>query len=505
MPSDPEPTLPHDASPHADDAKDVHELALDLNFVPTWARKPAEGNPYEHFQGGREGGRRREERSGERRGPRDERGGPRKPRSDGDRRPPRGGGREGQGPGQGPAPTFQPASRPPYQERREFRYEQRPVQLPIEVSFIPERNRLGGVVRQLHTSMRAYPLPFLAGLFLSKPDHHLIKLEVRGGRDLKLYQCREDGVVFLDPEALNSYILRSHLETYFTAEDVQVEPPAGNFVVVGRCRHSGVLLGPPNYHGFNERLSELHRTRFSNMSLDAYRGSIEMVRDPAVIEQWKEQSRSQRVYKAKDGGEAAPALKRAEAEALLAGKIAPKLVVAGTRATMPAAAVAKLEDQELKRLIHEAWNREDRFPLKLMLALRPAFKRMRLHVFKAGRESFVTAIPPKALDASHVVENIRQILSILQEHPGWTRQQLADMLCPGAAMESPEVTTALAPLRWLIEKGHVIEFFNGTLSVPGHERRKQTPPASEPAAPVAEPTPAPAKSPEADSSTSSGS
>jgi hypothetical protein len=48
------------------------------------------------------------------------------------------------------------------------------------------------------------------------------------------------------------------------------------------------------------------------------------------------------------------------------------------------------------------------------------------------------------------------------------------MLCPGETQDSPVALEALAPLRWLVEKGHVIEFFNGTLSVPATPQPRST-------------------------------
>jgi hypothetical protein len=135
---------------------------------------------------------------------------------------------------------------------------------------------------------------------------------------------------------------------------------------------------------------------------------------------------------------------------------------------LPATMVASLVDEPLLVTLNVALQRERRFPLSLMLALRPAFKRMKLHVFKAGKgETFVTAIPPKPLDADHAIDAIRDMHALLLEHPGWTRGQLAAKLRPGCAPDSPEVTEFLQPLAWLIDKGHVIEFYNGALAVPG--------------------------------------
>ena len=130
----------------------------------------------------------------------------------------------------------------------------------------------------------------------------------------------------------------------------------------------------------------------------------------------------------------------------------------------------------LRRAIHDVWQRESRFPASLMFALRPAFKHMHLHLFKVGGGvTFVTPIHPHPLPAEHAVTAIRGVLEFLHAHPGCTRQQLLDGLQPGAATESPEVVAVLNPLRWLIDRGHVIEFFNGTLAVPMSGTRADRP------------------------------
>lgn len=331
-------------------------------------------------------------------------------------------------------------------------------------AFIPERHQLSALVRQLNAAQKAFPLPYVAHLLLAKPEFHSIKIEVRG--ELNLWQFKPDGAVFLDLETLRAHAIRLHLAEHFDETIEQGEPPAGNFNCVGRCTLSGEWLGPPNYHGYQERLLDLHRTRYSHLKIDEYRARIEMVRDPAAVEQWKEQARTRRIYRPKGQPDAVP-LSREEAVQQFCQKILPGLQHSGRRFIMPAALVRELPDSPLRRQIEEAWQRENRQPFTMTLALRPAFRHMRLHLFKAGRgETFVTAILPKPLHTDHAVENIRAMLQLIREHPGWNRAQLVEHLKPGTTPDSPEGHELLAPLRWLVDKGHVIEFFNGTLSAP---------------------------------------
>ena len=429
------------------------DILLDLNFVPTWARQPAGQNPYEQFSGGD----RRD------RGERKEWGGDRR-----DRKP-----RPG-GPGQGKRGerVDRPERRGPREPRPlPDRRIERPRELfPLDISFIPERNRLSALVHELRGSGRAYPLMDLASGFLSSPAFYLVKVETRavaqGQPAPKLFQCKECKVLFSQKDALMAHVLEKHLEAKFVREEQKVEPPSGNFVVIARCRMSGALLGPPNYHGYNEKLQEIWKKRFAHMSLDAYRSQIETVRDPDLIEKWKQENSTRVVYKPREP-EGAPAMTLAEVQKVFMQDHAPTLVTEGHRFIVPAEAAARLDDSRLRNVIREAWTRESHRPFSLMLALRPAFNHMGLHLFRVQSGiTFVTYIQPRPVDPGQTIANIAEVLQFLRTQPGCSRQELVEKLRPGVASDAPQVAEVISPLRWLIERGHVIEFFNGTLAVP---------------------------------------
>ena len=436
-------------------------ILLDLNFVPTWARQPAGKNPYEQFGGGerRDRGERREW-GGERRD--------RKPRPG--QRP---GQRPGSGPGQGQGRRDErPDSRGPRDSRQlpERRFEQREEILPLDISFIPERNRLSALVHDLRDSGRAYPLMDLASGFLADPAFYLVKVESRppeqGKEALHLFQCKECKVLFFQKDALMAHALQRHLEKVFVREEVKVEPPSGNFVVIARCKLSGALLGPPNYHGYNAKLQEIWKKQFAHMSLDSYRSHIETVRDPDLIEKWKQENSTQVVYKRREP-EGSPALTLAEVQRIFMQDHAPALVAEGHRFIIPAEAASRIEDSRLRGAVREMWTRESHRPFSLMLALRPAFNHMGLHMFRVqSGVTFATYIRPRPIDPGQTITNIAEVLQFLQTHPGCSRQELVEKLRPGVALDSPKVAEVISPLRWLIERGHVIEFFNGTLAVP---------------------------------------
>jgi len=418
--------------------RDSRDIILDLNFVPQWARKPPGESHYRQKDYEEERPRRREER--------------RTPRRE-ERRAER-------------------PSRPRPQRNDRPAVEREPVkELPVTVSFLPEQKRLASLVRQIHHSRRAYPLMDLASLLIHDPEGYLVKIEVNDDApDFMLYQCRQCKAVTCSEEMIVQHLMSAHLTEFYEKEEIESEPPAGHFPGIARCRKTGILLGPPNHHSYTEKVAEVHQSRFPELSLEEYKRSIEIVKEEALVEQWKEESRKQTVYRHKADPEAEPVdLKRAELD--FSNKI-PDLYESTSRAVVPARVAQALEDRNLVHAIRKVWGKESRFALTMSFAMRAAFRHMHLYLFKAGRINFVTHIKPNPIRPDDAIESIAEVLSFLNEHPGSSRQHLLEVLHPSLDPKSKEARAALKPLRWLIERGHIIEFFNGTLSVPlGRKRR----------------------------------
>ncbi len=455
------------------------DMVIELNFVPEWARRPADQSAYARFED-RHGGHNRDQdrrRPGNKSGYADQR---RMGTESGGKK------RDGMGPPRSfraapvSAPSesdrHQPACNPSADGRSSAgreRSDNRPP--PIEVTFIPERRGLKPLVARLARSGRAYPLFEVATLFLSKPDFYAVKQEViagaAGAELVFLYQCAECKVVFLDRNRAVAHALNKHMDLFYAREEIQSDPPKGAFICVARCKLSGELLGPPNYHEFSERVLELHSTRFASMSLDAYRRHIVNETDPALIAQWKKEACRQIVYRTLRAAEPLTFKRRNQVEAHFLEHYAPALIWKGRRFVTPGVACRDLEDPQIRRVVEESWAHENQFPLKMAVSIQPAFRHLGLHTFKAsGKATFVTAIVPHPIDPLQAADGIRRILECLCAHPGVSRQELVRLLwpdtAPGAVPDAPEVAAILHALRWMVEKGHVIEFYNGTLAIP---------------------------------------
>lgn len=441
------------------------DLILDLNFVPSWARKPPTAKLYGAYDD--DAGPRRRDSKRPRNAARPDRDRP--PRSDrrpparaDERRRPREQGEPAAEPARVQAPARHDRYRPPEEDR--------PTLPPITVRFLPEQRQLAALIRQIAASRRAYPLMDLATFLLNQPGGCFVRFQVRDdARDCCLYQCKYCRSIALDEAEAMQHLLQEHVDEFFTKETVTGEAAAGNFVCVARCGLSNVLLGPPNHHSYAEKVREVHAARYPDMSLDDYRARITMSHQPEDIERWKLESATRTVYRLKNAGEAAAAMTWGEAETYLRQHAMGSAIVRTKRAAVPEPIARKITERGLRAIARNEWQHEQTFPLQLSFALRAAFRHKHLAMFKAGPGkgiNFVTAVQPAPLDPTHAIDSIRDVLVFLQEHPGCTREQLVESLRPGADTNSEEGKHLLAPLYWLIDRGHIIEFFNGTLSVP---------------------------------------
>lgn len=345
------------------------------------------------------------------------------------------------------------------------------MNLPVEIKFLPEQKRLASLVRQIHHSKRAYPLIDLAHIFLSDPRGHMVKLEILPNETgFKLYQGKKSKIVDTDREVLLRQLLDEHLEDFFVKEEIEVDAPSGVFPMIGKI--DNILVGPPNHHSYAERLAEIHRNQYAGMPFDRFKQKVQTVRDEELIEQWKQKSSKKTVYRLKEGDEAKE-FTLVQAEEYVRTHIADQEIEEVTRAVLPSSLARRIKDYNLLRMVREAWQQESRFPISLSFAMRAAFRHLHLNTFKAGKNiNFITSVKPDPIAPNAAVENIRLVLEYLGDHPGSTRQQLVEGLRPGVGKDSAEAHEILNPIRWLVEKGHIIEFFNGTLSVPSRRKRR---------------------------------
>jgi hypothetical protein len=93
-------------------------------------------------------------------------------------------------------------------------------------------------------------------------------------------------------------VLKNHFATFYQAERTATEPPKGVYTFVAQCGLSGVILGPPNYHDYQNQLRKLHAEKFARMPFDMFKARVKIVKDEAVVKKWIEDQSFKTEYNA---------------------------------------------------------------------------------------------------------------------------------------------------------------------------------------------------------------
>jgi hypothetical protein len=482
------------------------DFDLELHFLPAWAKKAPSENRYEHFTG--EG-----ERPDRGRGPRGERG---RRRDDQSRRP-----RENRDQGRG-GPTRGGAGRPRRDDQRERfdRPKPAPVPLPeVTVAFIPDDKGVDSLARQIKMTGRAYPLFDIAQMILQKPERHNVTLASKKDAEGKvlqmLYVCALDDTVWLSEEEAVRYVLEKHFNTFYQPERTKVDGPKGTYTFVAQCGMSGTILGPPNYHDYQNQLRKLHTERFNRMPFEAFKSRVKIVKDPEVVKKWIEEQSWKTEYVCLNMPEPLKLASRDEVEKHFREVHLANIIKQVETFKTTGTASRNLRSPTLTRAVRMAWEEQRRFPLQIATVLSQQFGAHGLQFFKVNRTiTHVSVARPHYLDLETVPvsEGIRKIVGYINEHTRCTRRELVEALAPPReqaqaqpvattpeapatpAEPSPEMTAIIADLHWLIHQGHVIEFANGALETakkpaprpPKPPAAPQQPASGESASPAAE-------------------
>ena len=483
------------------------ELDQDLQLLPAWARLPASVNRYANYAGG--GEEARERRRGERpfRRDRTRDGRPGEPRS-GPRRESRPGGPPG-------APR---AGRPT--ERRPEREKAPEEPLPeVLVNLLPEKEGVELLARQIRLTGRAYPLFQLAGLFLQQPDRLRVQFHVKKGPEGQILQplvvCSLDETVWLSEEEVAQHVLRQHFDTFYQTEKVPCDPPKGTYTLVALCGLSGTILGPPNYHDYQNKLRKLHSERYAHMPFEAYKARVRIVKDEAVVKKWLEEQSWKAEYIGLNLPEPVRFTDRAQVEQHFRATHLPNLVKHVEEHTLTTPESRRFMSRGLRALLRHTLDEQRRFPLKVASQLSQQLAGHGLHFFKVNKTVVhVCVARPHYLDLNTAVvsERVRRIIEFIQAHPGCNRRKLLDALAPapppppapvptplsaapagdagatGAPPAAatpvpvpsepgptPEQTAIIADLHWLIHQGHVIEFTDGRMETAQPPKPKPAP------------------------------
>ena len=396
-------------------------------------------------------------------------------------------------------------SKPSRKFDKKFDRQKKHVFVPsMEVLFYPDDAPFNKLADLMKSSKRTYQLFDIAQLVLEKPERFIIlakNLPDSEGKIKPIFCAQPLNLPFEDEQHAKNAAIEYYLNELFTIEQIDAEPPKGNFQVVNKCSITGDLLGAPNWHRYNEYLREYHRTHCANKTFEEFLASIESVRDEEQINAWLEQMKKRNVYKLKSPAEGENDIfdTREAAANYISSKFGADLVKTYEQVRMRGANLSKLPFGRIRKNIEENIRKQRRFPIITANNLRGRLRRSGFVVYKRGSNgfAFVSSVRRKFLfEGDKLSELPQKLFDFISSNPGITAAELPYKFMGLEAPEAPKPKTlaeenkdgdaqeavpapekndglddatkaalnsALSELLWLISEGYVVEYADSTL------------------------------------------
>ncbi len=376
------------------------------------------------------------------------------------------------------------------------------------MSFIPEDKGVESLARQIRLTGRAYALFDIAFLILKKPDRYTVRFTIfkrpDGQAVQPLFVCGLDDTLWLSEQETIDHVLNKHFAMFYQAERIATDPPKGTYTFVAQCGMSGAVLGPPNYHDYQNKLRKLHSERFSRVPFEVFKSRIKIVRDEAVVKKWLDEQSWKTEYVCLNVPDTIKLANRDEVQKHFRETHLANVVRPVDSHTLSGTAGQALPTRALQNAVRRFWDEQMRFPIKLVNILSQQFAGHGLQFFKVNRTvTHVAAARPHFLDleVTPVSDGIRRIVDFIDATSACSRRKIVEALVQspapvlatakegepaGEVAPSPEAAAVISDLHWLIHQGHVIEFANGLI-----EMAKRPIPIPKPTKP--EPTPTSAR------------
>lgn len=400
----------------------------------------------------------------------------------------------------------------------------------------PDPAGVASLARQIKLSGRAYPLLEVAGLVIQKPDRYEVTFRPQRSKDgkplIQFFVCSLDDSVWLSEGEAIRHALKAHFDTFYQTERTPCDPPKGVWTLV--AQFDEIILGPPNYHGYQEKLREVHAQRAPRLPFDVFKSKVRMVKDEATVKAWLEGQSSRLQFTTLNVEESQTLHSMAAVEEHFKAKHAANVVKAVDFWSLNRVPNAPRLPEELTRVLRVNLERERRFPIRTMTALSGAFAHAGLQFFKRDKTAVHVAVArPHYLDleTTLVQPGIKRIVEFINTTQNPTRKKLLAALAPAPVIEAPapvvppveaapaaaeaadapvaeapapapaaeapapaptaEQQAVLSDLHWLVHQGHVIEFASGLLET----AKKPLPKPEAPPAPAQPKEPRPERKP----------
>lgn len=172
----------------------------------------------------------------------------------------------------------------------------------IRVEIRPVDAGLASVAEKIHKHKRCFSLFDLAKFFMGARDRYEIwYIKEENGPEV-FFNKKTPAIWLTEQEAISSLWGTPVISELYEETIQEVEAPKGQFSAIGRCGFSETLIGPVNWHGYQQAIARIHAERFSNMTIDRYRSRIVVDKTEEAVAQWMEAATKKSVWKPKREG-----------------------------------------------------------------------------------------------------------------------------------------------------------------------------------------------------------
>jgi len=343
------------------------------------------------------------------------------------------------------------------------------------VDFYPDDAGFSTIIKALRTNHITYELFHVAKIFLEKSDRYVASVTrkaAKGEKPDRVYVSVPDGMPFETEEEAIQHAVANYADELFDTEEVEVEPPTGNFPFVNRCGITKKLIGPPNYHRYEEFLNLHHKTQLSNTPFEKFKASIEQVREEEAVNEWLELMKKSTRYtsKAAEGIEPQTFDSLNDAIGYLRTNQKEQIVKAVNYARVSGVVLDKYSNTEASRAVAGELARQQRFPLETANAIRGRLRREKFSIYKKGSKgvTLICATRRNFRKKGQVMsDSLDRLIRFIEEHQNIKAKELPAQYEAWLKQEYPDVAhdekRLSQDLHWLIADGYVSHFSDDSL------------------------------------------
>lgn len=346
----------------------------------------------------------------------------------------------------------------------------------LKVDIKPNKEVLDALIQTLKKSYITYAFDPLVALFLEKPERYEIVLKAKENHCI--YCVFPENLPFISYTSACDYLIAKHWDKFFYSEKIEIEPPKGQFTSVSRCGFTGVLLGPPNYHIYNDFLKEHYEESLAGKySWKEFVSGIKNEKDPKQVSDWLEYMKSAIRYRLKSNPELY-FMNRLSARKYLVKNCTDNVIDEVLSFKLNPDRVSNLPDPILKNLVQQELEREYKTHSRMASWCRRRMHKADFHIYRKDKYRnnivYVCSIKRRIRDEStQFSDEIKKIIDAIEKHQNSSMDRLMRFFfnisdkekTVETYVEAEKISNFKRNLLLLIRKGYVSQYENGTIYI----------------------------------------